>query len=77
MRNAIRFWAVCFLAMGILFIAGISAREFQAHKVTDNVFVISGIEGGEGQIVITSDSGLVVLNSYRQFCVVVSYSACS
>jgi tetratricopeptide (TPR) repeat protein len=40
------------------------SKEHQSTKVNDNVYIVRVIEGGEGQVVITSDSGLVVLNSF-------------
>jgi hypothetical protein len=53
----------------ILFICLFSARcapaqDFAARELIDNVFAITDVERDEEQVVIASDKGLVVLNSF-------------
>jgi len=40
------------------------AQDFQVKKVSDNVLVVSNSETGENQVVVQSENGLVVFNSF-------------
>ncbi|MEW5923971.1 MAG: hypothetical protein AB1746_08295 [Candidatus Zixiibacteriota bacterium] len=40
------------------------AQEFQARQITDKIFAIGNSENSDEQLVIASDKGLVVLNSF-------------
>lgn len=40
------------------------AQDFEARELIDNVYAITDVENNEEQVVIASDKGLVVLNSF-------------
>jgi len=42
----------------------VTAQHFQMKTVTDHVFILSNADIGESQVVINSESGLVVLNTF-------------
>jgi len=51
-------------AAGMLSYGTTAAQDYQAREVTDRVFAIRDSEDGNEEVVIVSDSGLVVLNSF-------------
>jgi hypothetical protein len=56
---------VIFFFVFSIFVFGISnAQSFRAREISDKIFVLENVEGGEDQAVIASDRGLVVLNSF-------------
>jgi hypothetical protein len=50
---------ICMFSLGYS-----NAKEFRAREISDIIFVLENVEGGEDQVVIASDKGLVVLNSF-------------
>lgn len=50
---------VCVFSLGYT-----NNKDFKATEISDNVFLVENIEDGEEQVVIASDKGLVVLNSF-------------
>lgn len=49
---------ICIISFGYA-----NAEDFRAREISDKIFVLEDVEGGEDQLVITSDKGLVVFNS--------------
>jgi len=47
-----------------LFFNNAAAQDFRVEKVTDNIYITQHPEVGEAQLVIVSEKGLVVLNSF-------------
>jgi hypothetical protein len=56
--------SVAVILISILSIANTGSSDFKLTKITDNIFSVTNPEGGENQLVITSEKGLVVLNSF-------------
>ena len=50
--------------IGLLLGEGVCAQEFQVRELTDNVYAVGRESDGLEQVVIASEKGLVVLNSF-------------
>jgi tetratricopeptide (TPR) repeat protein len=55
---------VCLLAILLLPLHKTCAQDFQIENVTDRIHLVSGPESGEVQVVIESEKGLVVFDSF-------------
>lgn len=56
--------AVNILIFSVFSLDYANAQDFQAREITDKIFAIENVEDGNEQIVIVSEKGLVVLNSF-------------
>ena len=56
--------SVAVILISILSIANTGSNDFKLTKISDKIFTITNPEGGENQLVIASEKGLVVLNSF-------------
>ncbi len=41
-----------------------SAQNFQTREISDKIFIVTDPEGGEGQLIVKSEKGLVVFNTF-------------
>jgi len=55
---------VCILVISFFFFRIISAQTFQIREISDKIFIVIDPEGGENQLVIKSEKGLVVFNTF-------------
>lgn len=63
MRTGLSFFLAGIFAATLHFHANVQAQDFRAREISNIIFVLENVEG-EDQVVITSDKGLVVLNSF-------------
>jgi hypothetical protein len=64
MKNPSILQNVMILFLCMLSLEYAKAQNFRAREITDKIFVLENLDGGEDQAVIISDKGLVVLNSF-------------
>ncbi|UCE06171.1 MAG: tetratricopeptide repeat protein [bacterium] len=54
---------VCILVLSFCFRL-IYAQNFQIREISDKIFIVIDLEGGENQLVIKSENGLIVFNTF-------------
>lgn len=54
----------CILPICLLTMAGTSDQNFRTTRITEHVFIVSDTASGDAQLVITSEKGLVIFDSF-------------
>jgi len=64
MKGTLIISVICIQVMGLFILGDAVAREFKVRQLTDKLFSIENTDAGETQVVIETEKGLVVLNSF-------------
>ena len=62
MQKGVAFTAIVFLH--IMVFLQVNAQDFEINEITGNIIVVTDKDGGGNQLVVQSEKGLVVFNTF-------------